>query len=55
MDSILSNNYTSLAPLYDKLMEDVDYEAWAGFIDEIIQIHHSNPVEILELACGTGS
>ncbi len=47
--------YTSLAPLYDTLMGDVDYESWADFIDEIMQTHHFDPVEILELACGTGS
>lgn len=47
--------YTSLAPLYDKLMEDVDYESWADFIDEIMQTHHFDPNQILELACGTGS
>lgn len=47
--------YTALAPLYDTLMEDVDYESWADFIDEIIQTHHFDPKEILELACGTGS
>ncbi|MBO6524219.1 MAG: class I SAM-dependent methyltransferase [Balneolaceae bacterium] len=47
--------YTSLAPLYDTLMGDVDYESWADFIDEIMQTHHFDPIEILELACGTGS
>ncbi len=36
-------------------MDDVDYEVWADFIDEIIQRHHPNPNEVLELACGTGS
>lgn len=46
--------YTALAHLYDKLMEDVDYEMWADFIDEIIQTHHASPNEVLELACGTG-
>tara|TARA_R110000868_G_scaffold304437_19_gene565355 strand:- start:9686 stop:10468 length:783 start_codon:yes stop_codon:yes gene_type:complete len=47
--------YTSLAPLYDTLMEDVDYESWADFIDEIMQTHHFDPNQILELACGTGA
>lgn len=47
--------YTSLAPLYDTLMSDVDYESWADFIDEIMQTHHFDPIKILELACGTGS
>lgn len=47
--------YTSLAPLYDTLMADVDYESWGDFIDEIMQTHHYEPFHILELACGTGS
>ncbi len=47
--------YTSLAPLYDTLMADVDYESWADFIDEIMQTHHFDPLTILELACGTGA
>lgn len=47
--------YTSLASIYDTLMEDVDYESWADFIDEIMQTHHFDPQKILELACGTGS
>ncbi len=47
--------YTSLAPLYDRLMEDVDYEAWADYIDELLQLHHPDAEKILELACGTGS
>ncbi len=47
--------YTSLAPLYDTLMEDVDYESWADFVDEIIQTHHPDTISVLEMACGTGS
>ncbi|MBD3615620.1 MAG: class I SAM-dependent methyltransferase [Gracilimonas sp.] len=47
--------YSVLAHLYDVLMKDVDYEMWADFIDEVIQTHHPNPVDVLELACGTGT
>lgn len=47
--------YSKLAEIYDTLMDDVDYEVWADFIDEIIQVHHPDPTTILELACGTGS
>ncbi|RNC85292.1 MAG: class I SAM-dependent methyltransferase [Balneola sp.] len=53
--SELKENYTFLAALYDVLMEDVDYESWADFIDEIIQTHHPEAVDLLEMACGTGS
>lgn len=47
--------YSKLADIYDTVMEDVDYELWADFIDAIMLEHHPNPVDILELACGTGS
>ncbi|HCI72754.1 MAG TPA: class I SAM-dependent methyltransferase [Balneola sp.] len=50
-----TDNYSNLAPLYDKLMENVDYESWADYIDEIIQEHHPEAEKVLELACGTGS
>lgn len=47
--------YSKLADIYDAVMEDVNYELWADFIDAIILKHHNNPQTILELACGTGS
>ena len=47
--------YSKLAPLYDVLMADVDYEAWADYIDELMQTHHPEPIDVLEIACGTGS
>lgn len=47
--------YSILARIYDALMDDVDYESWADFIDEIIQTHFPDARSVLELACGTGS
>lgn len=47
--------YSKLADIYDAVMEDIDYELWADFIDAIMLEHHPHPKEILELACGTGS
>lgn len=47
--------YSKLADIYDTVMQDVNYELWADFIDAIILEHHPNPERILELACGTGS
>ena len=55
MDSIEQPEYSTLAEIYDHIMENVDYDVWADFIDEIIQVHHPAPQSILELACGTGS
>ncbi len=51
----VTGEYTVLAEVYDVLMSEVNYELWADFIDEILLEHHSEPVEILELACGTGT
>jgi ubiquinone/menaquinone biosynthesis C-methylase UbiE len=47
--------YELLAQFYDAVMDDVDYEAWADFIDEVIHQHHPEAQRLLELACGTGS
>ncbi|MEX2585764.1 MAG: class I SAM-dependent methyltransferase [Balneolaceae bacterium] len=47
--------YSVLAPLYDHIMRDVDYEAWADYIDDLIQLHTPYSEQLLELACGTGS
>lgn len=55
MDSNNTPIYSKLAFLYDTLMGDVDYESWADYIDEIMQTHHPDPVDVMEAACGTGS
>jgi len=47
--------YSKLADIYDAVMQDVNYELWADFIDAIILKHHPHAKSILELACGTGS
>jgi len=47
--------YHTLAYIYDEVMEEVNYEAWADFIDEVIHTHHAHPYKMLELACGTGT
>ena len=36
-------------------MHNVDYEAWADYIDEIVMKHHHEATDLLELACGTGT
>lgn len=47
--------YSALAEIYDSVMQDVDYETWADYIDEIIMHHHPEARDLLELACGTGT
>lgn len=47
--------YSILADIYDEVMTDVDYETWTDYIDDIIIQHTEKAVDILELACGTGT
>jgi len=47
--------YTSLAQLYDRLMDDVDYAAWARYYVSLIEKYGKKPASVLECACGTGS
>lgn len=47
--------YSFLASYYDEVMKDVDYEAWAEFLDDLIQLHHPVAMKVHELSCGTGS
>lgn len=47
--------YDEFAYLYDELMNDFDYENWYGYIKEIFKRYDKKPVDILEMACGTGS
>jgi len=51
----MQHEYSALAEIYDHVMYDVDYELWARFIDDILQVHHPRPEDLLELACGTGT
>ena len=48
--------YTDFAAVYDRLMQDVDYDAWAGYYAALMQ---KNGVPqggtVCECACGTGS
>lgn len=47
--------YKNFAYVYDKLMYDVDYAAWADYIEEIFKKQGLKPELILDLGCGTGS
>ena len=42
--------YGKFASLYDRLMSDVDYDAWADYVGSFIP----DGSDILECACGTG-
>jgi SAM-dependent methyltransferase len=48
--------YSQIAPVYDTLMEEVDYRGWAFYITDILSKNGiSPPVLLLDLACGTGT
>lgn len=47
--------YTSLARLYDRLMDDVDYASWARYYLAAIEKYGKKPASVFECACGTGS
>ncbi len=51
----VSTIYSKLAPVYDHIMKDVDYEDWTDYIDAVIRYHHPYGNRMLELACGTGT
>lgn len=48
--------YDLISKLYDKVNEDIDYSAWADFIEQIIKKEYKvgTPELVLDLGCGTG-
>ena len=49
-------NYDSIASVYDNINSEIDYSAWADFIEECFKRYMPNrPELVLDLACGTGS
>lgn len=47
--------YHALAKSYDRLTNDVDYEATVAFYEEILKREGLRPHTAIDLACGTGS
>lgn len=47
--------YEALALSYDRLTNDVDYEATVSFYEEILAREEVSPRSAADLACGTGS
>lgn len=48
--------YDLIAPIYDEINEEIDYSAWADFIEKLIKQNykHGTPEFVLDLGCGTG-
>ena len=52
----MTDNYFALSKVYDILNADLDYTAWAKYIDEKIKAHSDINVSlVLDLCCGTGT
>lgn len=49
------SSYDFLAGCYDRLTYDVDYAAWADYIEKHFRRHGLPGKTVLDLACGTGS
>ena len=48
--------YEAIARVYDKLNAEIDYAAWADFVEACFDKYlPSRPELVLDLACGTGS
>lgn len=47
--------YTAFASVYDKLMSDVDYPAWAAFYRMLLWQRGLPQGKVCECACGTGT
>ena len=52
----MSSDYSAISSVYDKINAEIDYSAWADFIESCFDKYlRERPVLILDLACGTGS
>ncbi len=50
------NGYRAIARVYDRLNDEIDYHAWADFIEGCFdRFLTQRPTLVLDLACGTGS
>lgn len=49
------SSYGAFSGVYDLLMDDVDYPAWAEYYLELIRRSGVDPCSVCDCACGTGS
>ncbi|MDL2248212.1 class I SAM-dependent methyltransferase [Tyzzerella sp. OttesenSCG-928-J15] len=47
--------YEAFSEIYDKFMNNIDYEQWVCYIEEIWQKFGLKPELVADLACGTGN
>ena len=49
----MSRQYSAFAHVYDKMMHDVDRDAWIGYLDGFLKENGAH--RIMDCACGTGA
>lgn len=49
----MNRQYSVFARCYDKMMHDVDRDAWADYLDGFLREHGAH--DIMDCACGTGA
>lgn len=47
--------FSSLARVYDAIMQDIDYDAWASFVLATVKRQGWEGRRVLDLGCGTGN
>lgn len=55
VSKILTQPYSAIAPYYDIVMSDVNYDEWLWYIHQLFKKFDHSPRRILDLACGTGT
>ncbi len=54
-NELFADQFDKLAPYYDEVMSVVPYRQWVQYIRRILERFDYEPVDILDIACGTGS
>ena len=49
----MNRQYSDFAHVYDRMMHDVDRDAWIGYLDGFLKEHGAH--DIMDCACGTGA
>ena len=49
------DGFSEIAPFYDRLMAETNYEHWARYYRKILEHQKVRPKRILDVCCGTGN
>ena len=47
--------YTGFAQVYDKFMDNIEYDKWCEYLVSILKEYGVNDGIVLDLGCGTGN